>query len=98
MGNPLYQGDSQDVILAMNPFSLGPRGCAGKAMAYNQITLTMARLTWEFDFKPAEGDLGLVGAGDPSSTNGRHRVNEYQLKANVTSQSDGPVLIFRARA
>ena len=66
-------------------------------MALAQIQVIVARIMWEFDFKQAEGALGKVGQGDPLSKNGRHRVSEYQIRANVTSQGDGPYLCFRKR-
>ncbi|KAI1821155.1 cytochrome P450 [Xylaria intraflava] len=41
---------------AFAPFSLGPRGCAGKAMAYLEVSLVVAKTLWYFDFRPAAGD------------------------------------------
>ncbi|RYP59345.1 hypothetical protein DL771_010910 [Monosporascus sp. 5C6A] len=38
---------------AFVPFSLGARACAGKAMAYLEASLTMAKTLWYFDFEPA---------------------------------------------
>jgi len=34
------------------PFSLGQRSCIGKALALNEISLTLATLLWEFDAEP----------------------------------------------
>lgn len=59
-------------------FSVGPRGCAGKAMAYLEVSLIVAKSLWHFDLKAASGKLGeigevmlarLTGNGDQSSTN-----------------------------
>ncbi|RWA09602.1 hypothetical protein EKO27_g5504 [Xylaria grammica] len=46
---------------AFSPFSLGARGCAGKAMAYLGASLVMAKTLWRFDFTLASGKLGQVG-------------------------------------
>lgn len=82
---------------AFNPFSLGPRGCPGRSLALLQISLTLARVLFDFDFRLAEGELAHVGEGTPGVINGRHRVSEFQLSAHVTASSKGPQLQFRAR-
>lgn len=38
---------------AFNPFSMGPRGCAGKSMAYLEASLVLAKTLWYFDFEVA---------------------------------------------
>lgn len=35
--------------LAFNPFSLGPRNCLGRNLAYLEMRLILARLLWTFD-------------------------------------------------
>jgi len=82
---------------AFHPFSLGPRGCPGRSLALLQISLTLARVVFAFDFRPAEGELGHVGEGTPGVSNGRHRLTEFQLGAHVTAYSKGPLLQFRAK-
>ena len=82
---------------AFQPFSLGPRGCPGRSLALLQISLTMARLIFKFDFRLAEGSLGHVGEGVRGASNGRHRPSEFQLGAHVTASSKGPLLQFHAR-
>ncbi|KAI1321106.1 cytochrome P450 [Xylariaceae sp. FL0255] len=42
-------------------FQLGPRGCAGKAMAYLEASLVVAKTLWDFDIEPAPGKLGKLG-------------------------------------
>ncbi len=85
--------------LAFNPFSLGPRGCIGKQLAYAELTYTVAKVIASFDFRVAEGERGQVGAGDRCWKNQVGRTNplEYQLFDHVTSTKYGPVLQFRAR-
>lgn len=82
---------------AFNPFSIGYRGCAGKAMAYLESNLIIAKTLWHFDFETAPGKLGEVGGGTPGRTDGRHRPDEYQLYDIISGAHDGPYLIFRAR-
>ncbi|KAI9810828.1 MAG: hypothetical protein M1827_006035 [Pycnora praestabilis] len=36
-------------------FSLGPRNCIGKGMAYAVLRLTLARMMWNFDFEAPKG-------------------------------------------
>ena len=36
---------------AFNPFSLGPRNCLGRNLAYLEMRLILAHLLWHFDFE-----------------------------------------------
>ncbi|KAF3384734.1 Versicolorin B desaturase [Penicillium rolfsii] len=40
---------------AAQPFSLGPRSCPGKSMAYMEAGLILARILWSFDLQLAPG-------------------------------------------
>ncbi|KAI0476348.1 cytochrome P450 [Xylariaceae sp. FL0804] len=82
---------------AFAAFSAGTRGCAGKAMAYLEASLVVARTLWYFDFEVAPGDAGKAGAGGRGRGRGRGRVDEYQLYDVFISAHDGPNLVFRAR-
>ncbi|KAI1748764.1 cytochrome P450 [Xylaria castorea] len=82
---------------AFTPFSIGYRGCAGKAMAYLETSLVFARTLWYFNFKLAPGQLGRVGSGTPGRTDGRGRPDEYQLYDVIAGQHDGPYLVFAPR-
>ncbi|KAI1120938.1 cytochrome P450 [Nemania abortiva] len=82
---------------AFCPFSTGARSCAGKSMAYLEISLTLAKTLWYFDFKPALGVLGQVGAGRKGAESGRERPEEYQLYDTFSSIHDGPCLVFAPR-
>ena len=83
---------------AFNPFSLGPRGCIGKQLAYAELTYIVAKIIYSFDFRVAEGEQGQVGAGDRCWRGqvGRTNPMEYQLYDHVTSSKEGPVVQFRA--
>ncbi|ORY67124.1 isotrichodermin C-15 hydroxylase [Pseudomassariella vexata] len=87
-----------DVALAQSafcPFSVGPRGCIGKGLAYVELMTTLARVLYTYDLRksggvdPAEGHEGLEW--------GRQRVNEFQLIDQFTSLKDGPLVEFRKR-
>jgi cytochrome P450 len=50
--DPAY---SNDVKKAVNPFSVGPRNCLGKNLAYMEMRLMIARLLWNFDLVSTDG-------------------------------------------
>ncbi|KAH8664712.1 benzoate 4-monooxygenase cytochrome P450 [Xylariales sp. PMI_506] len=41
----------QDVLAASQPFSLGPRGCIGRNLAWMEMRCTLAKLIWTYDFE-----------------------------------------------
>jgi cytochrome P450 len=84
---------------AFCPFSVGGRACAGKAMAYLEASLVVAKTIWLFDFELAPGKVGQLGEGSGSPGIGhlRGRRDEFQLYDTFGSRHDGPNLIFRPR-
>ncbi|KAI5460553.1 cytochrome P450 [Mariannaea sp. PMI_226] len=80
---------------AFAPFSIGPRGCIAKNMAYMEMMTTLARVLFLFDLRKAVGvqDPGEGGEGGW----GRHRVGDYQLVDTFTSGKNGPIVEFRRR-
>ena len=82
---------------AFAPFALGETGCLGKAMAYHEMSLVVAKTLWYFDFERAQGEAGRLGEGQPGSTDGRDRVEEYQLFDLAVADHDGPNLVFTPR-
>ncbi|KAG8163916.1 hypothetical protein KVR01_005834 [Diaporthe batatas] len=82
---------------AFMPFSVGSRSCAGKAMAYLEASLVIAKTLWHFDFAAAPGELGRLGGGGPGKGFGRERPDEYQLYDIFASSHDGPCLVFTPR-
>ena len=88
----------QDVARAQSafcPFSIGPRGCIGKGLAYIEMTNTLARLLFLYDIRAAPGLT--TGEGKEGNEWGRHRPTEYQLVDTFTSLKDGPMVEFRKR-
>lgn len=82
---------------AFSPFLIGSRGCAGKAMAYLEASLVLAKTFWYFDFEMPKGDAAKVGAGKKGNKSGRHREDEYQLYDAFGALHDGPNLVFHPR-
>lgn len=82
---------------AFTPFSLGDRSCAGKAMAYLEVSLAMAKTLWYFDFKKSPGTLGDVGCRKRGGKDGWDSIGEFELHDMLTSRHDGPNLIFKPR-
>lgn len=90
---------------AFCPFSVGPRGCVGKGMAYLELAVALARVVWLFDLRLARGGGGgegegsgvCLGEGNPEAEWGRHRRGEYQLFDAFVAMKDGPLVEFRAR-
>ena len=56
--DPTYRSYSNDRKEAFQPFSLGSHSCPGKAIAYLEMRLILARLMWNFDLeRPSRTDL-----------------------------------------
>ncbi|KAK7981327.1 cytochrome P450 [Apiospora saccharicola] len=74
-------------------FSIGPRNCVGKPLAYLETSLVLAKTLWYFDFAAAEGTLGAVG----ERRRDRGRPGEFETWDVFNSSHDGPYLVFRSR-
>jgi cytochrome P450 len=92
--NPLHDR-LPDAQAAFTPFSIGPRGCIGKGLAYVELTVTIARVLFLYDLRIAPGST--LGAGNKDLEPGRTMPTEYQIKDVFASKKDGPMLQFRAR-
>lgn len=68
---------------AFMPFSAGGRSCAGKALAYLEISLVIAKTMWYFDFEFAEGY-------DQDK-------DEFILRDIFSATHEGPFLKFKPR-
>ncbi|TLD04774.1 uncharacterized protein PgNI_09074, partial [Pyricularia grisea] len=64
---------------AFVPFSVGPRGCVGKGLAYHELMLALAKVLHRVDFRHAD-DHEAAG--------------EYLLSDHVTGAKTGPFLVF----
>lgn len=86
-------GSGCDNISAFAPFSLGPRSCLAKPLAYLELSLALARLVYMMDFEA----VNAVGEGGPRMGAGRERLEEFQIVDMFSSNKKGPVLRFKAR-
>ncbi|KAI2629912.1 cytochrome P450 [Hypoxylon sp. NC1633] len=74
--------------------SIGSRVCPGKAVAYLQSSLVIAKTLLYFDFENAPGITGEVGV---ARTTDSRNIDEFQLYNAFASIHDGPNLAFRPR-
>jgi cytochrome P450 len=80
---------------AFSAFSIGPVGCLGKNLAYMELSVTIARVLWELDFRLATGYPTGDAKGAYLRPYQEHAREEYQLRDRFTSWKDGPMLEFR---
>ncbi|KAL1881186.1 hypothetical protein Daus18300_001037 [Diaporthe australafricana] len=86
-----------DTMRAFAPFAVGSRSCGGRAVAYLEASLTVAKTLWHFDFERAEGKAGELGEGGPGLGKGRERNDEFQVYDVITAEHKGPNLVFKPR-
>ncbi|KFX96737.1 hypothetical protein V490_03168 [Pseudogymnoascus sp. VKM F-3557] len=89
------QEDVTKAKSAFCAFSVGPRACIGRALAYTELMISLGRVLYTFDMRLAGGMR--VGEGGVGMGAGRERQSEYQLKDSFTSLKDGPMVEFRRR-
>lgn len=66
---------------ASQPFSLGPRSCIGKNLAYAEMRLILARLLWNFDIAvPNEGQKVMSWASQKTYVLVEKQPFEIRLK------------------
>lgn len=80
---------------AFCPFSIGPRACVGKRMAYAEMKILLARMTWLYDMRLKEGST--LGEGHPALGSGRTRKDEFQLYDWFAARVNGPMIEFKSR-
>jgi cytochrome P450 len=76
-------------------FSVGPRGCIGKGVAYVELMTSLSRVVYLYEMRLAKGIS--IGEGSPMLEWGRQRKDEYQLMDSFTSMKEGPYVEFRER-
>ncbi|KAI0411865.1 cytochrome P450 [Xylaria grammica] len=75
---------------AFIPFSVGPRACVGKAMAYLEASLVVAKTMWYYDFERISGPQeGFVDRGGQDG-------GVYPIGDMLVASHDGPYLRFRS--
>jgi cytochrome P450 len=95
-------GDSaseEDVAIAEKafaPFSLGVRGCPGKALALMELSILLAKMFHGYEFRLEPGDK--TGEGYPGMGWGRNNRGQYQTRDAFGPIRDGPYIQFASRA
>lgn len=82
---------------AFCPFSIGPRGCIGKGLAYVEMTTALARTLWLYDVRQAADVVDPAEGGQVGAEWGRDRRDEMQLVDTFTSWKQGVMVDFRKR-
>ncbi|KAL1606525.1 hypothetical protein SLS60_003930 [Paraconiothyrium brasiliense] len=80
-------GANKATQLAFSPFSIGTRGCIGKALAYMEISLVVAKTLWYFDFEKDPGSRTQMSPGTSKK--------EFIIRDQLIATHDGPYLVFR---
>lgn len=91
------KADREEMRKAFVPFSAGQRVCAGKAMAWREMNLAIAKTLWFFDFETAPGSVGEVGESFEVSFAALKHVPVFEVADAFTAEHDGPYLVFRPR-
>ena len=80
---------------AFFPFGSGPRACAGKPLAYAEMTIVLARIIFLFDIRLSETAKTVhrykLDARETSLE------NEFQVFDSIVAITDGPMIEFRSR-
>ena len=71
---------------AFCPFSVGPRGCIGKGVAYLELTVALARTLWMYDLRLA-GDTRM----------GADKNGNYDVKDIFVAEKEGPLVEFKKK-
>jgi cytochrome P450 len=70
---------------AFCPFSVGPRGCIGKGVAYLELTVALARTLWLYDLRLINPQFGTGPDGN------------YALEDIFVAEKQGPMVQFKKR-
>jgi cytochrome P450 len=87
-----------DIAIAQSafcPFSLGRASCIGKTIAYQEMSIILARAIWLYDMRLQPGPGSSVGEGRPDLGYGRMLKDEFQVHDNFTSTHRGPLVEFK---
>lgn len=97
-GTPRFLKQNREALPSVfNPFSLGPRSCAGKPLAYLELSLTIARLVWEYEIKFVAEGVTEGGSVESDLKAGRRRVGEYHIFDWFVRRNEGPWVVLRLR-
>ena len=80
---------------AYSPFSVGRASCVGKALAYQELMIVLARLIWLYEMRLEPGST--LGEGNKRLGRGRELRREFQTYDNFVAAHEGPMVQFRPR-
>ena len=80
---------------AFCPFGIGPRSCAGKVLAWAEMSILLARVVYLFNMRLSMSPG--PEANIPAWAKGRKRKNEFHVFDSIVALHDGPVVEFRRR-
>lgn len=80
-----------------SPFSVGPRSCIGKPLAYMELMLTAATLLCKFDFRDEDERFHFDQQDKWERLGKMPEPGLFRLRDHVTSAKDGPMLQFAFR-
>jgi hypothetical protein len=87
--------DSVDLARsAFYPFSISPRACIARNIAYVELTIILARIIYMHEIRISLSSM-LGEGGASKAVYGRHRKEEYQLSDWMTMVKDGPMIEFK---
>jgi cytochrome P450 len=69
---------------AFSPFSIGPRSCVGRVLAYAEMSLVIARVIWQLEMRLEPG-WKQIGDG------------VYPIVDMFVARGHGPMIEFRER-
>ncbi|KAL4948588.1 cytochrome P450 [Aspergillus filifer] len=81
---------------AYGPFQIGSRGCVGKAIALQELLLTMAHVFVRMDFEAVD-DQGRQVVVEEPVRKPVPGVTELPIQEFITAQATGPFVRFRKR-
>lgn len=96
-GGLVGETDTAAAQSAFCPFSVGPRGCIGKGLAYVEMSTTLARMLWLYDLRKAKNVADPAEGGKAGAEWGRERRDEMQLVDTFTSLKEGVMVDFKRR-
>ncbi|KAF1961795.1 cytochrome P450 [Byssothecium circinans] len=86
---------SQAQHLAFSPFSIGTRGCMGKALAYMEISLVIAKTLWYFDFDEHSEHSDIRTETQTILDSASKESEEFKIHDQLIATHDGPCLLLR---
>ena len=96
--SPLGTATEESLLLSQSafcPFSVGPRCCAGKSLAYTEMSLLLARIIFLFDLRLSKHSRPEEDKSNWIRENTRQ--SEFQIFDSIVALHDGPMVEFRRR-